>query len=163
MRLRPNRGCAAYTAYMKNMTLAFAALSVFAAVASAEPTAMNEATMLANGIPARLVMDGTINDGSVVAQAAPAGTATREMPQMRSSAVLAPRAATPSPAAKPKDEPGFFSKAWDKIKTPAIFAPAIGALTFGALGFMVGGPLGALTGVAIGGLLGFIFAKAMGG
>ena len=147
---------------MKTIALALAVLSTFAAFASAEPAAMSQAAMLADGTPARVVMDGGTTGNMVVAQAAATPAGAAERPPMRPAAVLSPRAATPAPAAAKKDEPGFFSKTWDKIKTPGIYVPAIGALTLGAMGFMVAGPLGALTGAVIGGLFGFIFAKAMG-
>lgn len=147
---------------MKTIALAFAALSTLAAFTSAEPRALKEAAMMADGTPARLMMDGAATDGMVVAQAAVVPAGAPAQPAMRPAAVLSPRAATPSPAAAKKDGPGFFSKTWDKVKSPSVYVPAIGALSLGAMGFMVAGPLGALTGAVIGGLFGFIFAKAMG-
>ena len=148
---------------MKTIALAFAALSTFAALAAAEPRALKEAAMMADGTPARVVMDGGTTGSMVVAQAAATPAGAAERPPMRPSAVLSPRAATPAPAAKAKDEPGFFSKTWDKVKSPSVYVPALAAVSLGAMGFMVAGPLGALTGAVIGGLFGFIFAKAMGG
>ena len=55
---------------MKTIALALAVLSTFAAFASAEPAAMSQAAMLADGTPARVVMDGGTTGNMVVAQAA---------------------------------------------------------------------------------------------
>lgn len=145
---------------MKKLPLLLVALSLSPLAASAEPTnvALTEATVLAGGVPARAVMDGGLADRTVVAQAGPGAVAPTVT---ASAATLTPRGAPPAAAPAATEEPGFFSKAWDFVKKPTFLVPVGTALAFGAMGFMIAGPLGALTGLAIGGLLGFIFTKAM--
>ncbi len=146
---------------MKKLPLSLSAVALLTAFAAAEPSrvAINEAALLSNDArAARAVMDGGTADATVLAQAAPGMSPP--------PATLTPTGANPQlraapPAAPAKDEPGFFSKAWDSIKTPSVFVPVGTAIVFAAMGAMIAGPLGALTGLAIGGLFGFIFTKAL--
>lgn len=127
----------------------------------ASADAMSEASALAGGASAARVMDGrpAASGGEPVAATAPGGRFVRT--SSGATLALSPRTNGPAPEAAPK-EPGFFSKAWDFVKTPTFLVPASTTLSFGAMGAMIAGPLGALTGMAIGGLLGFIFLKALG-
>lgn len=145
---------------MKKLLLAALALSVFSPALAVETPAMDQAAILANGAPARSVMDG----GRSAPGATPAGTAEgRRVVRTGSGAdIVVGRPTTGAPPAPEPSEPGFFSKALDFVKKPSFLVPGGMAVALGAMGAMVAGPLGALTGALIGGLLGFIFVKAMG-
>jgi hypothetical protein len=150
-----------YWRHMKKLLLAVLASAVLSPLsASAETPVMDSAAMMANGTPARAVMDGGREAPGAVPATPGEGQRVVRTGSGANLVVGRPTAGTPPPPEQ--SEPGFFSKAWDFVKKPSFLAPAGMAVAMGAMGAMIAGPLGAITGALIGALFGFIFVKAMG-
>jgi hypothetical protein len=145
---------------MKKLLLAALALSALTPAFAVETPAMDQASMLANGTPARAMMDG--GRGAPGAVPAAGAEGQRVVTTGSGANITVGRPTTGSPPPPEASEPGFFSKALDFVKKPSFLVPGGMALALGAMGAMVAGPLGALTGALIGALFGFIFVKAMG-